>query len=79
MEPLLPDELRQAVSAASDGTVKVVDPATHQTFYVVTATVYERLHQALAGDGSVRDFERLLVDLAPEDWEDAGQYDPPAP
>lgn len=75
MEPLLPDELRQAVVASPHGTVKVVDSASHQTFYVVTATVYERLQHALQGDPAVRDFERLLVDLAPEDWEDAANYD----
>lgn len=79
MAPLLPDELRQAVSASPDGAVKVVNPTIQQTFYVVTATAYERLRQARGGDVDIRDLERTLVDLAPEDWEDAAHYDRPSP
>lgn len=78
MESELPTELRLAVTAAPDGAVKVVDQATHQAFYLVTATVFEELQRALRTDSGVRDFEPLLADLSPEDWEDASHYDSPS-
>lgn len=78
MESELPTELRLAVTSAPEGAVKVVDQTTHQAFYLVTATVFEELQRALRSESAVRDFEPLLTDLAPDDWEDASHYDTPS-
>jgi hypothetical protein len=76
----LSPELRQALSTTPDGPLEVVDPVTKKSYVLVSADVYQRV-QALLGDegDAVGDMSGLLVDLAPEDWEDAANYDSPQP
>lgn len=76
----LPPELRQALAATPNGPVEVVDPVTKKAYVLVSAEVYERVQALLGDEGDiVRDMSALLVDLAPEDWEDASNYDSPQP
>ena len=57
-----------------------VDPVTKKEYVLVSADVYQRV-QALLGEEEdlVRDMSGRLVDLSPEDWEDAATYDSPKP
>jgi hypothetical protein len=77
MSAELSPELRQALAGAPDGPLEVIDPVSKRTYVLVSAEVYERV-RAVLGDGEadpVRDMARILADLAPEDWEDAANYD----
>ncbi len=76
--PEISPELRQALAAAPDGPVDVIDPVTKKAYVLVSAEVYERI-SALLGDerDAVRDMSALLADLAPEDWEHAANYESP--
>jgi hypothetical protein len=78
--PELSPEQRHALEAAPNGPVELFDPVTNKRYVLVSAEVYQRV-QALLGDegDAVRDMSHLLVDLAPEDWEDASNYDSPQP
>lgn len=80
MSAELPPELRQVLAATSNGPVEVIDPVTKKAYFLVPAEIYERV-QALLGEegGTIRDMSDLLADLAPEDWEDAANYDSPKP
>jgi hypothetical protein len=74
----LPPELRQALTAAHDGPLDVIDPITNKAYVLVSAEVYQRFQALLAEEGhAVGDMARFLANLAPEDWEDAANYDPP--
>jgi hypothetical protein len=71
----LSPELRRALIATPDGPLEVIDPVTKKEYVLVSADVYERV-QALLGQGTdaVHEMSGLLVDLSPEDWEDAANY-----
>lgn len=76
----LPPELRQALTAAHDGPLDVIDPITNKAYVLVSAEVYQRVQALLGEEGhAVGDMSRLLADLAPEDWEDPANYDSPQP
>ena len=71
-------ELRQSLTATPDGPLEVVDPVTKKSYVLVSADVYQRV-QALLGDegDAAGEMSGLLANLAPEDWEDAANYDSP--
>ena len=73
----LSPELRQALAGAPDGPLEVIDPLTKRTYVLVSAEVYERVRAVLGDDVAdpARDMAAILADLAPEDWEDAANYD----
>jgi hypothetical protein len=80
MIPELPPELSQAVSAIPDGPVDVIDPVTKKAYVLVSAEAYHRIQAVLGDEGDlVVDMSTMLVDLAPEDWEDASNYESPNP
>ncbi len=76
----LSPELRQARSTTPDGPLEVIDPVTKKAYVLVSAEVYQRVKTLLSDEEDVvRDMSRLLADLAPDDWEDAANYDTPRP
>jgi len=76
----LSPELRQALAASPDGPLELIDPVTNKQYVLVSAEVYRRVQGLVADDeDAVRDMSGLLADLAPEDWEDAANYDSPEP
>lgn len=76
----LSPELRQALASAPNRPLEVIDPITMKSYVLVSAEAYRHV-QALLGDDEdvVRDMSGLLADIAPEDWEDATNYDAPQP
>ena len=76
----LSPELRQALTATPDGPVEVIDPVTKRAYVLVSAEAYQRVQALLGDEGDVvRDMSSMLADLAPEDWEDASNYESPDP
>ncbi|MBI3836806.1 MAG: hypothetical protein HY288_02580 [Planctomycetia bacterium] len=76
----LSPELRQALTATPDGPLEVIDPVTKKAYVLVSADAYQRVQALLGEEGDVvRDMSGLLVDLSPEDWEDAANYNLPKP
>jgi hypothetical protein len=73
----LSPEQKQAVTMRPDGPIEVVDPTTHREYVLLSAELFARL-SASEQDAS-REMESHLAQLAPEDWEDAGNYDETAP
>jgi hypothetical protein len=69
----LTEQQRQALAQAGEAPLRIVDPATNTTYYLVRAELYTRM-QTLLQEDDVRLMEPLLADLAPEDWEDATSY-----
>lgn len=76
----LSPEIRQALAEKPNGPLEIVDPLTRKSYVLVSAEEYERV-RALLGDehDPVGDMARALADLAPEDWEDAANYDSTPP
>ena len=68
----LTEEQRQELD--NPGPVQARDPLTHETYFLVRKAVYERF-EVLMGEDDVRGMQPLLADLAPEDWEDAANYE----
>jgi hypothetical protein len=80
MSAELSPELRKALTAAPNGPLEVIDPVTKKAYVLVSADLYQRVQALLGDEGDVvRDMSGLLADLAPEDWEDAANYDSPQP
>lgn len=80
MTPQLSLELRQALVDSPNGPVEVFDPVTNKAYVLVSAEVYQRVRALLGDDAdAVRDMSAMLANLAPEDWEDAANYDSPQP
>jgi hypothetical protein len=72
----LSPELRQALSTTPDGPLEVIDPVTKKAYVLVSADVYQRVQALLGDEGDVvADMSAMLAELAPEDWEDAANYD----
>jgi hypothetical protein len=72
----LTEQQRDVLDAESPPLV--VDPKTKAVYVLVPAETYERLKAFLA----IEPFEpdsmyALLAEFAPEDWEDAANYDEP--
>ena len=68
-------ELRQALTATPDGPLEVIDPVTKKAYVLVSADVYQRVQELLGEKADLtREMSGLLVDLSPEDWEDAANY-----
>lgn len=55
--PLLTNEQQQAIHAAGDGPVSLVDPTTNQSYVLLRADLYDRF-KALFEDDPVTDDER---------------------
>ncbi len=80
MSAELSPELRQALIAAPDGPIDVIDSETQRAYVLVSAEAYKRIHELLGDEADpVRDLSGLLADLAPEDWEDLSNYESPQP
>lgn len=76
----LSPELRRALAASGEHPLEVIDPITRKAYVLVSAESYARIEALLGNEGDVaQDMSRMLVDLAPEDWEDAANYDLPNP
>lgn len=68
----LTEEQRQELE--QPGPVQARDPLTNETYVLVRTATYERLGMLMEED-DVRRMQPLLADLAPEDWEDAANYE----
>lgn len=68
----LNEEQRQELERP--GPVQARDPLTKETYVLVRKAVYERF-EVLMEEDDVRRMQPLLADLAPEDWEDAANYE----
>ena len=68
----LTEEQRQELD--HPGPVQARDPLTNETYVLVRKVVYERFGVLMEED-DVRRMQPLLADLAPEDWEDAANYE----
>ena len=68
----LTEEQRQELD--HPGPVQARDPLTNETYVLVRKVVYERF-EVLMEEDDVRRMQPLLADLAPEDWEDAANYE----
>jgi hypothetical protein len=68
----LTEEQRQQLT--QPGPINVRDPSSGRIYVLVPTEVYQRLEALL--DDDVRLMEPLLVELAPEDWEDPANYEP---
>lgn len=78
MTPELSPEMRQALDAAPDGPVELIDPTTNRAYVLVSVELFRRVQSAVSGEGSTSDeMAFLLADLAAEDWEDAANYEAP--
>lgn len=67
-------ELSHAVHQAGDVPLRIVDPATKQTYVVVREEVFRRVQTLLESEDDPRAFYPLLANLSPEDWEDGATY-----
>jgi hypothetical protein len=65
---------QQDALARQVGPLRVVDPRTRATYVLLRMDVFEKM-QRLLDEDDVRHLEPLLAELAPEDWEDASNYD----
>ena len=64
------------LTVAPDGPVEVIDPVTQRAYVIVSAEVYQRVQALMADEGqAVDDMSAMVVELAPEDWEDATNYE----
>jgi hypothetical protein len=72
----LTEQQRRALAQAGGTPLRVVDPATNATYYLVHAELFGKMQAAIQED-DVRQMEPLLAELAPEDWEDASSYQRP--
>jgi hypothetical protein len=80
MTPELPLELRQALETTPDGPLEVFDPVSKRSYVLLSAEKYQKVKALLNNEGdAVREMANLLADLAPEDWEDAANYESPKP
>lgn len=80
MTPELSPELQQALSAAPEVPLEVIDPVTQQAYVLVRAEVYQRIQALLGDEGDVAgEMSSLLANLSPDDWEDAANYDATQP
>jgi hypothetical protein len=70
---ILTPELRQAVDAAGEQPVPIIDPETNQRYVLLRAEVYERL-QVLFDQGSLSEGEQRF--LLQEAGKRAGWDDP---
>ena len=78
MTAKLSPELTQALVAAPNGPIEVIDPTTQRTYVLLSSETYQRIQELLGNEGdAVRDMSGLLADLAPEDWEDLSNYESP--
>ena len=60
----------------SESPPRVIDPKTKEVYVLVPAAIYERLKAVLAVEHFDPDeLYPLLADVAPEDWEDAANYE----
>jgi hypothetical protein len=66
-------EQQQALDQQA-GLLRVVDPRTSAAYVLLRLDLFERM-QRLLDEDDVRHLEPLLAELAPEDWEDASNYD----
>jgi hypothetical protein len=67
---LTADQLR----AATASPVRITDAESQREYVLVSVEIYKRLRPPF-DDDDVRGLEPLLADLAPEDWEDAHNYE----
>jgi hypothetical protein len=70
----MPPELSQAIHQAGRLPLRIVDPATNQTFVVVREEVFRRFQTLLDAKDYPTIFYPLLAELSHEDWEDGSAY-----
>lgn len=63
----------QCQALAAETPPRVIDPVTKKSYILVPVEVYEQMKRVFEDD--VRGMQHLLADLAPEDWEDIGNYE----
>jgi hypothetical protein len=71
----LTDDQRQAIEELGGGPVYIVDPNTNAHYVLMRAEDYEKMKAPSEDDDDVSSMYPLLADLAPEDWEDASNYE----
>lgn len=75
MTAVFSEQLREAVDRADGGPVTVQDPNFHATYVVFRSDGFDRFRSELQADNVVKAMLPHLADLAPEDWEDASNYE----
>ena len=70
----LTEAQHQAITQSGETPPRMLDPVTRTQYVLVREDVFARMQTLLAED-DVRLMEPLLAELAPEDWEDAANYD----
>lgn len=72
---IITPEIRQAIEAGGI-PLRFEDLETRATYVLIPAEQFEAIRAWLSSpEAEVRSLEPILVDLAPEDWEDASHYD----
>ncbi len=70
----LTEQQSEAIAAATEAPLTVVDGRTNTTYVLLQQHFYERIC-GLIDDDSARQMEPLLANTDPEDWEDAAAYE----
>ena len=70
----LTDDQWQAIEQLGGGPVYIVDPTTNTRYVLMRAEDYERMN-VLTEPNEISSMYPLLADVAPEDWEDASNYE----
>ena len=63
----------QRVALGGKTAPRFIDPTTNATYVLVRAELFERMQALL--DDDVAAMQHHLAELAPEDWEDAANYE----
>jgi hypothetical protein len=74
MTPELTEDQRQAVEQLGGGPVYIIDPTTNARYVLMRAEDYEKMNVLTEAD-EVSSMYPLLADIAPDDWEDASNYE----
>jgi hypothetical protein len=74
MTPELTDDQRKAIEQLGGGPVSIVDATTNARYVLMRAEDYERMN-VLTEPNEVSSMDPLHANLAPEDWEDASNYE----
>jgi hypothetical protein len=74
MTPELTNDQRLAIEQQNGTPVYLVDTVTSISYVLIRAEEYEKL-KGLTGSDEASSMYPLLADIAPEDWEDASNYE----
>jgi hypothetical protein len=74
MIPQLTDDMRQALADQQGQPVYVIDPATQQTYVLLSADAYQKVQALIYDDGepNLDEFMALAHDAFADDWNAPG-------